>query len=94
MDVQDAIKAAKEFVPVVFSGEDVAQVRTEEYEFDHDRDVWLITLGLMRPAIDTRAGQIATMLGNAAYKRYYRVFTVNNHSGKVEAVKIKVFDES
>ena len=93
MDVQDAIKRAKDFAKVIFSDEDVAQVRTEEFEFDSDREAWLITLGLMRPAIDTRAGQIATMLGNTAYKRSYRVFAVSDRSGTVESVKIKQFEE-
>lgn len=93
MDVQDAIKAAKDFARIVFADEDVAQLRTEEFEFDAERDAWLVTLGLMRPAIDTRAGQIATMLGNTAYKRSYRVFAVNDKSGQIESVKIKQFDE-
>lgn len=93
MDVQDAIKQAKAFVDVVFSDEDIGQVRTEEVEFDGDRNAWLVTLGLMRPAIDTRAGQVASLLGNAVMKRSYKVFVVNNDSGAVDAVKIKQFDE-
>lgn len=93
MDVQEAIRRAKDFVGVVFADEDVAQVRTEEFEFDQERNAWLITLGLMRPAIDTRAGQVASLLGNAVLKRSYKTFVVNNESGKVDAVKIKLFDE-
>ena len=93
MDVQEAIKRAKAFVDLAFSDEDVGQVRTEEVEFDGGRNAWLVTLGLMRPSIDTRAGQVASMLGNAVMKRSYKVFVVNNDSGTVDAVKIKQFDE-
>ena len=93
MDVQEAIKRAKDFVGVAFSDEDVAQVRTEEVEFDGGRNAWLVTLGLMRPAIDTRAGQVASLLGNAVMKRSYRVFVVSDESGTVDAVRIKQVDE-
>lgn len=93
MDVQDAIRRAKDFVRVAFADEEVAQVRTEEFEFDRERNAWLITLGLMRPAVDTRAGQIASMLGNTVMKRSYRVFVVNNESGDVDAIRIKKLDD-
>lgn len=93
MDVQEAIKKAKSFVGIAFSDEDIGQVRTEEVEFDADRNSWLVTLGLMRPAIDTRAGQVASLLGNAVMKRSYKVFVVNAESGTVDAVRIKQFDE-
>ena len=44
MDVQDAIKAAKDFARIVFADEEVAQVRTEEFESDAERDAWMVTL--------------------------------------------------
>ena len=93
MDVQEAIKRAKDVVSVAFADEDVAQVRTEELEFDPERNAWSITLGLMRPAIDTRAGQVPSLLGKSVLGRSCETFSVKIGSGAVDAGKIKLFDE-
>ena len=65
MDVREAVRTARAFVGVACSDENIGQVRTEEVGFGRDRDARLVTLGLMRPAVGTRAGQVASMLGNA-----------------------------
>ena len=94
MDVKQAVEAAKAYVPEAFAGEDVKEVRLEEVEFDEARDVWKITLGLMRPALDSRSGQVAAILGNTQYKRVYRVFSITDKTGEIKSIKMRQLEDA
>ncbi len=92
MDVQDAIRRSEAIVGVAFFDEDVGRVRAEEVEFDGGRNAWLVTLGPMRPAVDTRAGRVASLRGDAVMKRSCEVVVVSAGSGTVGAVTIEQVD--
>ena len=49
MDVKQAVASAKGYLSTVFDEEDVTDLRLEEVVYDDTKNIWLITLGFLRP---------------------------------------------
>ena len=49
MNVQDAVRLAKDYVTDVFIEEQITNVGLEEVEFNESRNCWEITIGFSRP---------------------------------------------
>ena len=49
MNVQEAVRLAKDYVKDIFVEEQITNVGLEEIEFNEDRDCWEITIGFSRP---------------------------------------------
>lgn len=92
MDVKEAVAKAKNYLSVVFADEGVSELRLEEVEYDrHDR-AWLITLGLMRPAINGK-GQIAAIMNPPVLKRAYKLVRIPDDDGELPSIKIRELGE-
>ncbi len=77
MDVKEAVAKAKAFAEQTFASDGLGLIRLEEIDHDDSLGDWLITLGLYRPAVNSRGEQIASWMGNAELKRSYRIFRVS-----------------
>ena len=60
MDVKEAVRTAKEYLLVVYDGENVTDVGLEEAVFNNDLDTWDITIGFSRPW-DTRNNVVTAL---------------------------------
>ena len=81
MDVKQAARTAKKYVIDIFSDEQIDHVGLEEVKFDHDSDVWEITIGFSRPW-DRALLQIAP----DPARRSYKVVRINDTDGHVLSV--------
>ena len=86
MDVKAAVDAAKSYVNNLLIDEGLMNLGLEEVEFDETNGFWLVTVGFSRPWNTTR-GPLATLGGENAAKRAYRVVTVRDSDGEVLSVK-------
>jgi hypothetical protein len=82
MQVQEAVKLAKEWVAEVYSEEGISNVGLEEVEFDDTRNVWNITLGFSRQW-DRNA--VATVMDKL--RRSYKIVSVSDYNGKVLSLR-------
>ena len=94
MDAREAIKAAKSYVEYAFEGEDVAQIRLEEIEFDDQAGTWIVTLGLLRPNIESKSEMVSNLLGNKSYKRSYKILTINDSDATVKSMKVRLIERA
>jgi hypothetical protein len=86
IDVRHAVQAAlgtvSEFYP------NARDARLEEIETPEGKNVWLITLSFLLPREQTPANiLVPSLLGN--YERVYKIFTVDEETGEVRAMKIR-----
>lgn len=91
MDVKEAIGSAREYLAMVFTNEDVSDVRLEEVVYDRQDDAWLITFGLMRPSVNSRG--LSTVLTSIPLKRSYKVVRVPSDPDEPPSVKIRELAE-
>ena len=94
MDAREAIKAAKSYVEYALEGEDVAQIRLEEIEFDDQAGAWVVTLGLLRPNMESKSEMVSNLLGNKSYKRSYKILTINDSDATVKSMKIRQIESA
>lgn len=73
MDDKEAVRAAKNFVLDLLSGEELTNLGLEEIEYNKSEDVWYVTLGFSRPR-DT----ISDTTVNLAESRTYHEVKVRN----------------
>lgn len=88
MRVDEAVAKAKAFIREVFADEEVSQIRLEEVEFDDNENVWLVTLGLMRPVVN-RLDRLPSFVSESPLKRSYKVVKVADEGGAIPSVKIR-----
>lgn len=89
MDVQQAVKLAKDWVLDVMKDEDPINLGLEEVEFDDPSQVWKITLGFSRPWNSTK-NALSSLTGDAALRRAYRTVLVDDKNGRVKGMVRKV----
>jgi hypothetical protein len=86
MDVQEAVKLAKDWVANVFSEEGITNVGLEEIDYDDEHRIWNVTLGFSRPWNTTR-GVLTSLTGDTAVRRTYKILSVSDGDGKVLSLR-------
>jgi len=90
MDVNSAVKRAKEYVNNLFEGESISDVGLEEVVFDEPSAAWEVTVGFARP---WKRAQRSSFLpfDPPLLERDYKVVRVKDADGTIESVKIRQF---
>ncbi len=89
MKVKEAIAQAKALVEDFHADEEITGVRLEEVEFDEPSDSWLITLGIMRPALVRKSDIVTKTLAQDALTRTYKVMRIPNKPSSTPSMKIR-----
>ena len=87
MEVQEAIRRAKEYVLDVFRDEEPTNVGLEEVEFDDRDNVWNVTIGFSRPWNSTKSFTASLAGEQAPRKRAYKIVRMRDSDGKMIAIK-------
>ena len=82
MDVKEAVKAATDYLQDLYPDAPAGSVRLEEVE--SGPEAWLVTLSFLYKADNAFEG-----LATGGLRRHYKVFTVDDDSRKVLAMKIR-----
>lgn len=93
LTVKEAVQTAKGFVEDVLEGEDPTNVGLEEVEFSPADGTWKVTIGFSRPWNTTR-GALATITGEQASKRAYRLVSINDNTGEPISMTKRVLLEA
>ena len=93
MNVQEAVRLAKDYVKDIFVEEKITNVGLEEIEFNEDQDCWEITIGFSRPW-DYPARSLFENLHDPLFKtprrpktRSFKVVNIDASNAKVLSVK-------
>lgn len=89
MDVKEAVRTAKEYLLVVYDGENVTDVGLEEAVFNNDLDTWDITIGFSRPW-DTRNNVVTAL----RLRRSYKVVSIDDTTGQVKSLTDRILNAS
>ena len=87
LTVQDAVKAAEEWVRGLYPEGALNHLRLEEVELSSDEKTWRITLGWVEQAV--RESSLSAALGQRVLPRVYKTLTVDAESGSVRSMKIR-----
>lgn len=93
MDAKQATKLARDWLIEMLADEQVSNLGLEEVELDEEKGVWRITLGFSRPW-NTQRNALASLTGEPASRRAYRVITVDDLRGNVVSMKKRDSDGS
>ena len=85
MNVQEAVKRAKEYVTTLLAEEGLMNLGLEEIEYDEQAGLWRVTLGFSRPW-NTVRNALTAISGEIAPRRAYRVVSLREN-GEVVSVK-------
>ena len=92
MEIQEAIKAAKDIVADLFKSDRPTNIGLEELEFDEDSDAWDVTIGFSRPWDAPRLGATQAALGEIygrpaqELRRTYKVVSLSKKDGKLISI--------
>ena len=89
IDVKEAVSKAKEGINTFFEDMDLRGMELEEVEFDHDGDVWLITLGYYTPNLNPDKGIGTLIQGAKEFVRKYKIFEIRASDGEILAMRIR-----
>ena len=81
MEVQEAVRLAKNYVRSVYTDEEITNLGLEEIKLDDDTEQWRITIGFSRPW-DSRRGFTAVQLATPP-TRSYKVVNIDGKTGQV-----------
>ena len=84
MDVQEAVKTAKEYVHALFSEEFITNLGLEEVDYDVGRNLWKITIGFSRPW--DRKSLFPAALGEEPPERSLKVIRIDDATGEVKSL--------
>ena len=87
MDVKEAVRIAKDYLVVVFDGENIMDVGLEEAVYDEDMDTWDITIGFSRPW-DTRNSVVSAL----RLRRSYKVVSVDDVTGQIKSLTDRILN--
>ena len=92
MNVQDAVRLAKDYVTDVFVEEQITNVGLEEIEFNESRNRWEITIGFSRPwDYQTRSlfeqGDDPFKTQRRPRTRSFKVVNIDDDNAKVLSIK-------
>ena len=83
MDVQEAVRTAKEHLVALFADEEIMHVGLEEVVFDDAADEWRVTIGFSRPW-DVKVSGMTLGSSEVQVGRSYKVIRVDDSNGKVK----------
>ena len=92
MDVKETVVCAKKYISEIFSGEGIADLGLEEVEFDEVAHQWRVTLGFSRAWLANTPGWEG-MMHRPSRKREYKMVMIDDETGKMISVKIRVTSE-
>jgi hypothetical protein len=84
MEVKEAARMAKEYIADLFADEEIADIGLEEIEFDHESNLWVVTVGFSLPR--KWRNDLAMNRMDRGPARAYRLIRINNHNGLPESV--------
>lgn len=87
VSVKQAAESAVAFVVNVLGPERAEGIQLEEVELGkfNDRDVWNITLSMVRPSL----AKVSSYLAQTSLSRDYKTFVVDRETGDVLSMKIR-----
>jgi len=97
VDRLEAVKAAKQYITDLYSGEGITRTRLEELNYDRGRGCWLVTVGFAYlGGSDTGSSRaVAPSLARAVYgDRVYKLVRVDAESGEVIGMTDRMLDPS
>lgn len=86
MDIRSAVTAAVAFAEEAYGAERVRDPLLEEVEQSSGGGSWSITLSWVDPA---RGLGVLSSMALAAGPRVYKIFEIDQHSGRVKAMRIR-----
>lgn len=88
VDVKQAVKAAAEYMQMLYEGEELTDLRLEEVEksSSFDDNNWLITFGFTNANTPANAFQA---LAGSNRERIYKVIEVDGDTGEPIAMRIR-----
>ena len=97
IEVEQAVKLAKEAAKKVYADCEVRDVLLEEVEIpENNSDSWLITLSfILAPSTNSDSIQAQAVLGALASigrKRIYKVFEIGKDTGELRSMKIRTLN--
>lgn len=84
MNATEAIRKAKQHILDIFREEDISQIGLEEVDFDHDDDVWNITIGFQRPWEKIAKPLV---LGEPVPRRTYKAVRLRDADGRLLSIR-------
>ena len=87
MDVKEAVRTAKDYLIVVFDGENITDVGLEEAVFNNESDTWDITIGFSRPW-DARNSVVSAL----RLRRSYKVVSIDGVTGHVKSLTDRILN--
>lgn len=91
MDVNQAVRKAKDYIGELYADEGISRIGLEEIRFD--RDAWDVTIGFVRSFNDQPAGQLAAALLNAPRRRIYKIVRINPDTHDIVAMTHRAFGD-
>jgi hypothetical protein len=88
MDVDEAVKIAKDWVNHVYKEEEISNVGLEEVKFGSSDGLWYITIGFSRPWNVTR-NAMTIISGESGVHRTLKIVAINDNDKKVVALTNK-----
>lgn len=91
VEVKEAITKAIQTAQEYFEDfESYSDLKLEEVEHNHSKNQWLITLGFNEKKINTFKNIGITLSGgDEQYIRKYKIFNIDDNTGKVLSMKIR-----
>lgn len=87
--ITDAVKAAMDFVRVLYGGNAPRDLLLEEIELTSDEKFWLVTIGFNLPGKETTTS-VSTLFGQESKPvRTYKVIKINAETGIPVSMKIR-----
>ena len=87
MDVQEAVRAAKEYITTLYADEGVSRVGLEEVKFEGELPgTWDVTIGFFRSFSDQPLAPLAAALHTDPRRRVYKIVRIDDENGQVISV--------
>ncbi len=91
MDVNQAVRKAKDYVGELYADEGISRIGLEEIRFDGG--AWDVTIGFVRSFDDQPAGQLAAALRNDPRRRIYKIVRINPVTHEIVAMAHRTFGD-
>jgi hypothetical protein len=92
IDVKEAAKAAAEYFVELYPDTQYSDLMLEEVELSEDEKHWLITLSYASQPPPLPPSGLEKLFSKQASRRY-KIFKIDAATGKVEAMKIRIFED-
>lgn len=87
INVKQAVRAAADYLDMLYEEQPLADVRLEEVEKTSDRQNWLVTWSFSRT--ESPAGNAFQALAGPQTRRVYKVVEIEGDSGEPVAMRIR-----